>query len=42
MVFPDNLWYSGVGPDDLEAILDGIVESLRERDALPRAHDREP
>ncbi len=42
MVFPDNRWYSRVGPDDLEAILDSIVESLRERGELPRAHDREP
>jgi (2Fe-2S) ferredoxin len=29
MVFPNNLWYSGVGEGDVEAIMDEVVTSLQ-------------
>jgi len=39
MVFPDNVWYAGVGLDDLDAILDDAIASLRAEGALPRGYD---
>jgi len=39
MLFPDNVWYAGVSPEDLETILDDIIASLRAEGALPRGYD---
>ncbi|MBI5093700.1 MAG: (2Fe-2S) ferredoxin domain-containing protein [Candidatus Hydrogenedentes bacterium] len=32
MLFPDNIWYSGVEEKDLEVILDAVVQSLGQGD----------
>lgn len=42
MVFPDNVWYAGVRPDDLNVILEDAIASLRAEGALPRGYDGVP
>ena len=39
MVFPDNVWYSSVQLEDLPAILDDLIASLRAEGMLPRGYD---
>lgn len=36
MIFPDNIWYSGVQEADLPALLDSLIDSLEAENALPR------